>query len=156
MIFRTVPSYPDYEVSSSGVVRRRTPGRGTRIGRVRATPLDSEGYPTISIGHRPAMPVRVHVLVAEAWIGPIPAAGEVHHKNENRADPRASNLLIKASRLQHSEEHKTERGRRRHGEGNPLVVCACGCGGHFLKFDNIGRPRKFISGHNMKGGGASG
>jgi len=31
---------------------------------------------------------------------------------------------------------------------NPLVICACGCGGQFRKFDAHGRKRKFISGHN--------
>jgi hypothetical protein len=33
---------------------------------------------------------------------------------------------------------------------NPLISCACGCGEQFNKFDSNGRPRKFISGHNLK------
>ena len=149
MRFKIIPSYPDYEVSSTGVVRRRTPGKGTHVGRVRATPLDSEGYPTISIGHRPALPVRVHVLVAEAWLGPIPPGGEVHHKNKNRADPSLSNLEIKQSKLHHGEEHRQPGSRnRRHGEANPAVMCACGCGEKFNKYDQYGRPRLFVNGHN--------
>ena len=33
-------------------------------------------------------------------------------------------------------------------EINALVVCACGCGEMFPKFDAVGRPRQFVSGHN--------
>jgi HNH endonuclease len=152
-VFRQIPSYPDYEVSTGGIVRRLTAARGTWPGRVRATPLDSEGYPTISVGHRPAIPVRVHLLVAEAWIGPIPPGAEVHHRNGKRADPRASNLVITASKLQHLEQHRGPNSRQRnYGEANPVVACACGCGQSLRKFDNYGRPREFISGHNMKAG----
>ncbi len=33
---------------------------------------------------------------------------------------------------------------------NKLINCSCGCGKKFLKYDDSGRERKFISGHNMK------
>jgi hypothetical protein len=36
------------------------------------------------------------------------------------------------------------------GEPNPDVVCACGCGQTFSRYDDFGRPRQFISGHNSK------
>lgn len=32
-----------------------------------------------------------------------------------------------------------------------LILCACGCGNKIFKYDNKGRERKFISGHNIKG-----
>lgn len=31
------------------------------------------------------------------------------------------------------------------------IECACGCGASLLKFDQWKRPRKFISGHNVRG-----
>lgn len=32
---------------------------------------------------------------------------------------------------------------------NPIIECACGCGAQFRKFDRHGRPRHFVSGHNL-------
>lgn len=31
-----------------------------------------------------------------------------------------------------------------------MVACACGCGGEFPKYDNRGRERRYISGHNNR------
>lgn len=31
-----------------------------------------------------------------------------------------------------------------------MILCACGCGQEISKTDKYGRPRRFISGHNMK------
>lgn len=145
--WKVVPSYPDYEASSLGRIRRATPGRSTYVGKILATPLDSGGYPTI--GTRAHGPLRVHVLVAEAFHGAIPAGGKVHHKNENRADARASNLAIKPSALAHGEEHRRGgKDKRRHGEPNPTILCACGCGRSFPKYDALNRARRYVSGHN--------
>jgi hypothetical protein len=36
------------------------------------------------------------------------------------------------------------------GERNRLIACACGCGTSFRKFDEENRPRKFVSGHNLR------
>lgn len=38
---------------------------------------------------------------------------------------------------------------RKKGQENPNVPCACGCGQFLSQFDACGRPRRFISGHNM-------
>jgi len=35
-------------------------------------------------------------------------------------------------------------------EGNPLVLCACGCGESFPRFDGKGRSRWFLSGHQNR------
>lgn len=39
---------------------------------------------------------------------------------------------------------------RKQGDPNPSAVCACGCGKSFDQYDQWGRPRRFISGHNAK------
>lgn len=145
-LWREIPSHPNYEASSEGRIRRAKPGKGTRVGRVLRTPIDSQGYPAVNIDGRPR---RVHVLVAEAFHGPIPPGGQVHHQNEDKTDARARNLLITASPLAHGEQHRRSVSRRRrHGEANPPVACACGCGERFPKFDAGGRPRRYVTGHN--------
>lgn len=37
---------------------------------------------------------------------------------------------------------------RKKGEENQVVLCECGCKTEISKYDNYGRPRKFVSGHN--------
>lgn len=143
--WRTVPSFPDYEVSEDGGLRRRTPGRGARVGRVLRTPIDHEGYPTANIAGQPR---RLHVLVAEAFIGPVGHGVEVHHRNEVKTDAHAGNLEI-LPHLAHGERHRRPSSRlRRHGQGNPVVFCECGCGAIFPQYDASGRPRRYITGHN--------
>lgn len=149
--WRVVPSMPEYEVSNRGGVRRAIPGRGVKAGKVLATPLDAAGYPTI--GTRKYGPKRVHVLVAEAFIGPIPPGAEVHHIDGDRSRSVLANLEVLPSRLAHGERHRlVHLDRRRHGEDNPVIACACGCGETFLKFDRGGRPRRFVTGHNGRRG----
>jgi hypothetical protein len=146
--WRTVPQFPDYEVSGQGGVRRRTRGKGTYPGRALRTPIDSEGYPTVNLVGKPR---RVHVLVASAFLAGWTPDCEVHHRNEEKSDPRAANLKVAASRLAHFEHHRRKgSNRRRHGEPNPTVACACCCGATFPKFDAGGRPRRFLTGHNLR------
>lgn len=148
--WRQIPSYPDYEASDWGRVRRATEGRGTKRGRILNPVLDSSGYLITSFsGWR----VRVHVLVAEAFLGPIPEGGQVHHRDENRANARLSNLEVKATQLAHQEEHRSpDSDLRREGESNPDIPCGCGCGVMLQKYDGQGRPRAFLHGHNFKSG----
>lgn len=102
-----------------------------------------------------------HRVVAEGVIGRRLRRGEqVHHKNGNKQDNRPDNLEVLGSFAEHRVKHRTrEYGRRRPGQENPTVGCACGCGTMFRVFDTSGRPRRYVSGHNtrhrgLKGGGA--
>jgi len=58
-------------------------------------------------------PVEVHRIVASTWLGDI-IGMEVHHKNENRLDPRVMNLEIRTPR-DHAERHSR-------GEKNPTAI----------------------------------
>lgn len=140
--------FPNYEVSNIGGVRRCTPGRGTYVGRVLKSPPDSMGYPTVNLEGKPR---RVHVLVAAAFLDGWTPSCEVHHINEDKGEPRAENLEVAPSRLAHFERHRRRSsGRRQHGEDNPEIECACGCGQRFPKFDSGGRPRLYVTGHNYE------
>ena len=41
-------------------------------------------------------------------------------------------------------------GRRKPGESNPTIECACGCGDTFLKYSKRGLPRRYIHGHSAR------
>lgn len=92
-----------------------------------------------------------HRLIAEEKIGRRLRNGEqVHHVNGVKTDNRPDNIEVVASIAEHRARHRrSERGRLNPGEENLPVSCACGCGATFPKFDASGRPRRYVSGHNV-------
>jgi hypothetical protein len=95
-----------------------------------------------------------HRLVAEKIIGRPLRKGEiVHHKDGNKLNNDPLNLEVLPSIAHHKAIHRKREGRREPGEENILVLCACGCGARFLKYDDSNRPRRFIfSGHSRRKG----
>lgn len=90
-----------------------------------------------------------HRLVAEQTLGRRLLPGEIpHHKNGIKTDNRPENIEVLPSRAHHMHAHAKRKDIRAPGEPNPLISCACGCGAEMPKFDAIGRPRRFVSGHN--------
>lgn len=81
-----------YEVSDAGRVRSMPRPRVVVARPVKST-VDGNGYPKVDL-HRPGRRsnMRVHVLVAAAFIGPRPDGQHVRHLNGDPADPRAVNL----------------------------------------------------------------
>lgn len=47
---------------------------------------------------------------------------------------------------------RRDSGRQQPHEPNPIIACACGCGELFPKFDESGRPRAIVTGHNTSQG----
>jgi hypothetical protein len=95
-----------------------------------------------------------HRLVAEEKIGRRLNPGEqVHHFNGNKRDNRPDNIEVVPSRSHHALRHrKRDAGLRFPHEPNRVVACECGCGMTLLRFDKQGRPRRFVSGHNIHRG----
>lgn len=79
--------HPNYDVSNLGRVRSRARGKL----RILRPGIASNGYPTVSFGRQLGSQC-VHVLVAHAFLGGCPSGCEVMHKDDNRANPVASNL----------------------------------------------------------------
>jgi hypothetical protein len=117
--------------------------------------IASNGYVLIRVGEgHPDADVRgyayEHKLVAQKKIGRKLKKGEqVHHRDHDKQNNDPDNLLVAASLAEHKVHHRTKGfNLRLPGEDNPLIACFCGCGKLFHKYDDSGRPREFISGHN--------
>jgi hypothetical protein len=103
--WRPIPSLPGYSASSLGRIVRTVPGRRTYPGRIlKATP-NEDGYLTVTpfvngVRHN----CRVHCLVAEAFLGPVPEGMEVNHKNTIRFINRSDNLeyMTRGGNVKHS------------------------------------------------------
>jgi thymidylate synthase (FAD) len=93
-IWRSVPDWPEYEVSTLGRFRRIVMGQGVRsLGIARRGLVGNNGYPVMSL-NRPGMQClrTIHRLVLEAFSGPSGPNEEARHLNGNRLDSRLCNL----------------------------------------------------------------
>ncbi len=118
--------------------------------------ISSHGYVLIRVGvehHLAAVNgyAYEHRLVAEKKLGRRLRKGEiVHHVNGDKQDNDPENIAVTRDIAEHLCAHRSpESMLRKPGEDNPTVECECGCGARFAKYDAEGRPRRFVSGHNM-------
>ena len=87
-----IPDYPNYAVSDRGSVKRLTSRNSGVAGRVLKSFLVC-GYPSVNLlarGKRSS--VRIHRLVAEAFVYRAPLTTEVNHIDANRANNVVTNL----------------------------------------------------------------
>jgi hypothetical protein len=86
-VWKDAVGYPGYEVSSLGRVRQV---RYLTL----SPPIPKASYPRTSLhlGPHKNKTVKVHHLVAEAFLGPRPAGYEVDHLDFNHTNNRADNL----------------------------------------------------------------
>ena len=124
--WRVIPSFPDYEVSSNGLVKRvrRNAARGSNYSAVRDVSQHRSGRtsgnywrvrmqkPDGGHCHR-----RVHQLVAEAFHGSCPFEGaEVAHNDGNKDNNDYRNLRWSSSAENHADtvKHLSHAGTRNH------------------------------------------
>ena len=84
-----------YEVSNLGRVRASPAARikGSRPGRILSYSHDDRGYPQVFLykGYRQHT-IKIHRLVAEAFLGPRPAGAQVNHIDGDKTNNRIDNL----------------------------------------------------------------
>lgn len=113
------------------------------------------GYVLLRMPDHPDADVRgyiyEHRVVMEATIGRrLLPTEQVHHIDGNTMNNRPDNLELTGSLQDHRVKHRKRGSKLRvPGEVNLQVLCECGCGYAFLKYDKNGRPRRYISGHNI-------
>lgn len=103
--WRDIADFPEYEVSASGLVRRRPRSANWRIARP-LKPAVSHGYEFVTLRRDGrSYTKRVHVLVCTTFNGDRPSPRhQVAHNNGIKADNRAVNL-----RWATAEENQADR-----------------------------------------------
>ena len=93
--WRSIPGWPEYQVSDTGAVRRVGCASGARVGRIlRQLRNKNTGYFSVCLSqHAVQVRIDVHRLVAIAFHGPRPSADHlVAHNDGSRTNNHASNL----------------------------------------------------------------
>lgn len=96
-----------YVISNHGRIARYTPAQGTSKGKLMRTRVTSEGYERVCLsrdGER--WYVKVHRLVADAFIGPCPPGHQINHKDGDKLNNHADNLewATQAQNMRHAAE----------------------------------------------------
>lgn len=108
--WKPIPSYPPYEVSEFGDVRR--------FGKLLSQSL-RKGYPRVSLSiDGKSTSKAVHTLVAEAFIGPRPPKLHVCHNDGDRANSKVCNLRYASAK--ENEADKALHGKKPVGNKNGM------------------------------------
>lgn len=126
--WRTIPNWPEYEVSEEGHVRRALGGRGARAGRVLKPWRNVQNdylYVGLWRGNR-SKAIPIHRLVAMAFLGAPPTDRHVvAHCDGTRDDNRPWNLrwATQKENMADTVAHGTSNRGRRNGQSKLDEVC---------------------------------
>lgn len=98
-----------YEVSHIGRVRRIKADHGATPGKILKPGYNARhGYFLVSL-YKDAVATKraIHIIVAAAFLGPVPEGHEVNHKNCIKYDNRAENLeyVTRSQNIQHAHDN---------------------------------------------------
>lgn len=116
--WRVVPSYPSYEVSNAGHVRRIGAYRSTKVGRwLQPRPMKS-GHVHVRLSQDGKITdTGVHRIMCEAFHGPAPSPKHLAaHRNGKPADNRPDN--VRWATYQQNMDDRYEHGDITYGERN--------------------------------------
>lgn len=155
-----------YEVSDWGRVRRVgcaarhgvSHGGGARIGRVLRDQWNRGGYRAVQLWKNGSVFRRLlHKVVAAAFIGECPTGQEVNHRDGDKTNNRPANLefVTRAENNRHAYRTGLKKPRvdqmvAARKKPRLLIQCGCGCGTQIESLDRKARPRRFVTGHNMR------
>lgn len=136
------PSWPAYEVSNEGQVRRLAPSGSNRSkpGRFMSQWPDADGYFRVSLWNgKRGISVLVHQLVAEAFVGPRPDDMTVNHMDGDKTNNHATNVeyLSRGDNVRHGFDNGAYDGLR--GEGNRSAK---------LTEQQVGQIKSLLDTHN--------
>lgn len=97
--WKTIPNFPMYEASSLGRIRSidriitRNDGKVLHLKQHILKPTKSNGYYSVNVSENNKISsVKVHILVAQAFLGVKSKNLDVRHKNGDKTDNRIDNL----------------------------------------------------------------
>lgn len=116
--------------------------------------INTWGYVVLSVGKEHPLAdkrgeILEHRLIMSQILGrPLAKKEIVHHKDGNTQNNDPSNLELCKSQPYHKTHHRKRSDLKMPEEKNYLISCACGCGRQLYRYDEEGRPRQYIHGHN--------
>ena len=123
------------------------------------TTISSGGYVLVYVGKdHPMADVRgyayEHRLIAAQKAGRMLSSKEIaHHDDEIKSNNAEENIIPVSSIAAHRALHRKKGSKLRlPDEPNPDIICACGCGQSLKKYDDLGRPRKYLDHHSHRKG----
>lgn len=129
--WRTVKDFPCYEVSNTGLVRRKTASRVRPAGYVLGPGFCGDGYQIVQLKHENKQRmVGVHLLVAETFIGERPEGYETHHKDFSTTNNHVDNLefvSMKEHRARHADPNFVKKEKpwlKQHFNNNGTTLCS--------------------------------
>lgn len=148
-IWKDIEGYEGlYQVSNLGRVKSlervvsRSDGRTQKVSdKIRKSYLDDDGYPRLSLSREGAKKtVKIHRLVAQAFIYRKAGASEVNHLNGNKQDNSVSNLEWVTS--EENIEHSFREGL--HNSPKKSVSMLTLSGNHILTFPSAAEAARHL------------
>ncbi len=144
--WKTVPGFPEYEVSDAGAVRTRATGH------IKTPSTDRHGYARVQLSQRGRPRCQsVHTLVALAFIGPRRGNNVVNHVDGNKTNNRPGNLEYATYRQNSLHAHRAGLVPVRRGAAHPSTRLTDNDIRDIFNKAAAGTPRRELENHYSVG-----